>query len=393
MNPPFFRLTLALLAICGPAAASPFIPQRGDQVIETLPKRSDPTQQELKRLRAALSARPTDLALATDLAQRYITVGRELTDPRYLGYAEAALAPWYRLPAPPVPVRLLRATLLQSTHHFPAALLDLDAVIAAAPDNGQAWLTRATVLTVRGDYAGASRDCARVSGLSNELVAITCLSQVAAATGRGPQAEALLDLTLQRADNAPPPIQLWVLTQLAEMATRRGASAVAEARYRRALALAPQDSYLLGAYTDFLLDQHRPADVLALLKGQQRVDALLLRYALALQLTPGRAADLAEARTELGARFSAAMQRGDTVHQREQARYELALLNHPESGLQLARLNWDVQKEIPDMRIYLEAALAGHDPAAAKPVLDWIAANKTDDVVLARLTRQLKAGA
>ena len=203
---PIFRLAAALLAACAltaPAIAAPYIPASGSQVIETLPRRGDPQQQELHRLRADLNARPDDLALATNLAQRYIALGRSETDPRYLGYAQAALAPWWRMPAPPVPVRLLRATLLQSTHHFDAALADLKGVLAADPNNAQAWLTRATVLTVRGDYPGATASCARMSALSNELVAITCIANVGAATGRSLKSDQLLDLTLQRSTGAP----------------------------------------------------------------------------------------------------------------------------------------------------------------------------------------------
>ena len=116
-------IALALSAVV--AQAAPYIPSSGMQVIETLPRRGDPVQQQLRSLRAELNARPTDIALATSVAQRYISLGRSETDPRYLGYAQAALAPWWSQAAPPPQVRLLRATLLQSTHQFGPALADL----------------------------------------------------------------------------------------------------------------------------------------------------------------------------------------------------------------------------------------------------------------------------
>ncbi|WP_295992150.1 hypothetical protein [Rugamonas sp.] len=390
---PLFRLVSAL-ALCALGAqcagAAPYIPASGAQVIETLPRRSDPVQQDLQRLRAGLTAHPDDLSLATNLAQRYIALGRSETDPRYLGYAQAALAPWWKLAAPPLPVRLLRATLLQSTHHFEAALADLDGVLAADPNNAQAWLTRATVLTVRGDYAGATTSCAHVSALSNELVAITCIANVGAATGRSLKSDQLLDLTLQRSTGAPQELEVWALTLLAEMATRRGDAVLAESRYRRALALSPRDSYLQAAYADLLLAQKRPAEVIALVKDESRIDALLLRHALALQQLPDSAAALASDTAELGARFNAAMQRGDTVHQREQAAFELYLRHDPKAALALARKNWAVQREAADVQIYLASALQAQDDAAAGPALDWIAANHVDDVTALRLARQLK---
>ncbi len=385
------KIAISLLCACLPvlAPAAPYTPKDGGTVIEQLPRRADATQLALRGLRQQLTDNPQDLALAAGLAQRYIALARSETDPRYLGYAQAALAPWWRQAAPPVPVRLLRATILQSTHQFGPALHDLDAVIAQEPANGQAWLTRATVLTVQGDYAKATASCARLSALSTQLVTVTCIANVASVTGRAAASERLLDLTLQRSAGAAPELESWALTLLAEMATRRGEMALAEARYTTALARQPRDSYLLGAYADFLLDQRRPQEVVKLLKDQQRIDALLLRYALALQALPGQQTALQAATAELTARFNAAMQRGDTVHQREQARFALFLQRDVPAAVQLAQKNWAIQKEVPDMRILLEAALAARNYAAAQPVLAWVAANGVEDVALQRLVRQL----
>jgi len=385
------KTPISLLCACLPllALAAPYTPKDGSTVIEQLPRRADATQSELRGLRQQLNATPQDLPLAASLAQRYIALARSETDPRYLGYAQAALAPWWRQTAPPLPVRLLRATILQSTHQFGFALQDLDAVLAQQPQNAQAWLTRATVLTVQGDYAQATAACARLSALATQLVTITCIANVASVTGRAASSERLLDLTLQRSAGAASELDSWAATLLAEMATRRGELALAEARYKTALARQPRDSYLLGAYGDFLLDRQRPQDVVKLLKDQQRIDALLLRYALALQSLPGQQTAFLAAKAELAARFNAAMQRGDTVHQREQARFALFLQHDIPAALQLAQQNWAIQKEVPDMRILLEAALAARNDGAAQPVLAWIAANGVEDVALQRLVRQL----
>jgi len=389
----FAIAAVACAAFAQCAHAAPYIPASGNSVVEHLPRRADPAQQALRQLRVQLAANPNDVALATSVARQHIATARRETDPRYFGYAQAALAPWWTMAAPPTEVRLLRATLLQSTHHFPEAMRDLDAVVAADPENAQAWLTRATVQTVRGDYQAAIASCARLSRIASQLVSSTCLANVGAMTGRAAASEALLDLTLRRNADADPELQVWVLTLLAEIAERRGENALAEARYRRALQLSPQDSYLLGALADFLLDQRRGGEVTALLREQTRVDGLLLRYALALQQVRGTAAPLARATAELEARFQAAMQRGDTVHQREQARFELQLRGDSKTALALAQKNWAVQKEAADMRVLLEAAVKAGDRAAAAPVLDWVARNKVEDVALTRLARALKAGA
>jgi predicted Zn-dependent protease len=384
-------LLAAVLVLAQPAAsaATPYLPASGSEVVERVPARSDPDQQALLRLRASVAAAPADLGGAASLAQRYIELARAESDPRYLGYAQAALAPWWRQPSPPPAVLVLRATIRQSLHRFPEAMADLDAAVAAGPNDPQAWLTRAAVQTVRGDYAGATASCARVSALASELAAIACLANVTGLTSRARGSAVLLEATLRRSGDLDPGLQTWALTLLAEIAARQGDAAVADARFRAALARAPRDAYLRGAYADFLLDQRRAPEVLSLLQGQDRIDGLLLRRALAQRLLPGQARGLDAARAELQARYQAAAQRGDSVHQREQARFELYLRGDARSALALARRNWEVQKEPADMRILLETALAAGDKAAAKPVLDWIGAHGVQDQALAQLAKKL----
>lgn len=93
----WLRRALALpflaLAIAGASFATPYIPADGKQVVEHLPSRANPVQRELLQLRAELSKSPNDLPRAAALARRYIEQARTEGDPRYLGYAQAALAP------------------------------------------------------------------------------------------------------------------------------------------------------------------------------------------------------------------------------------------------------------------------------------------------------------
>jgi tetratricopeptide (TPR) repeat protein len=387
-------LLAALLAACvAPhmAHAAPRLPASGAEVLEVLPWRNDPMQRELRTLRASLAQSPRDLGRAIGVARRYIELGRREADPRYFGYAQAALAPWWGAPKPPGEVRLLRASLLQTEHRFAEALADLDAVTAAEPGNAQAWLTRATVETVRADYAAATRSCARLSSQADELVTAACIANVGAMTGRLHASEALLATTWKRGAGLSPAVDAWVLGSLAEMAARRGDAAGARARYRQALALAPGDSYLLAAYADFLLEERRHDAVLALLAPHLRVDGLLLRYALALAGAHD-SERLAPQLAELGARFDAGERRGDGVHLREQARFELALRGNAARAVQLAQRNWASQKELPDARVLIEAALAMRAPAAARPVLDWMKASGVEDPTLARLAQQMRGG-
>lgn len=371
----------------GKVAAVPYIPERGAQVVERLPIRSDPAQKALASLRFQLQRDPGNLAVAAELARRYIEMARNDADPRYLGYAQAALATWWGRANPPSEVLILRATILQSTHHFALALADLDLLLKTSPRNGQAWITRATVLQVQGEFEEARKSCAQLTGLVADLVVGVCLANVASLTGKANASYQSLRGTFESIGNADPALQDWILTLLAEMAVRQGDITNAEKYFRRALAVTGTDSYLLGAFADFLLDQGRNEEVIALLKDKFRADALLLRYALALNNQQSPAA--AKAISELRDRFAAAALRGDTVHQREQSRFELQLMRRPQVALQLAQANWAVQKEPADARIFLEAAVASNDRTSAQPVLIWLKQTGLEDVSLDRLKKSL----
>jgi predicted Zn-dependent protease len=386
---PLFSRALLLAALaCCEAGAAPYIPKDGKQVVERLPSRADPVQRELLRLRSELNKNPNDVTLATTLAQRYIEQAREDGDPRYLGYAESALQPWWKLAEPPEAVLVLRATLRQSTHQFPAALLDLDQAVKRDSGNVQAWITRATVQMITGDFAAAKASCMRLYSRAPQLVVQTCLSNIANVNGQGPASYKQLAATLDAQRDVTPAIRIWVTTLLAEMAARAGDNAGAERYFKEALALDHADSYLLAAWSDFLLDHGRAPEVARLLQDKTRADALLLRYALALQAM--HAPGAAEQREALRARFDAATLRGDTVHQREQARFELALRNNPAVAVKLARLNWAVQKEPADFRILAETAAASGDLAALTLVVDWLKKSGLQDQTVMPALRRLK---
>jgi hypothetical protein len=370
---------LALLACCGSAWANPFVPTDAKLVLETIPEARDPGGAQLRALHAALAADPGNPDLAVRAAQADIATARAAGDPRYLGRAEAALARWPAGPDTPVPVLLLRANLLQASHDFNGSLALLGQVVHRDPGNRQAWLTRAAVHLAHGDTDAARQDCGRFAVMSIGLVPDTCVAGVMAATGNAPAALRALTLSLATHAEEPAAARLFALTTAAETAAALGDASAAD-RFAAALAVDGNDPYLLAAYSDFLLDQHRPGDVVSLLAGRTRVDPLLLRLALAEQaLGSARAAAHI---ADLANRFDTARSRGEVVHRREEARFRLLLCNDPAGALALARANWEVQREPADARILLEAASAAHAPEAARPVAAWIKQTGLQDVRL-----------
>jgi len=349
-------------------AAGLWTPIRDSDVVEVLRERPVSAPEKAWRtLRAQARSQPDNVGLAVAVATQAIQWSRQDGDPRWLGQAQAALGRWWSQATPPPQVRLLRATLLQSTHDFDAALSDLRALVAlpdsalTAAQRDQAWLTLASVLQVTARYDEAQRACDALGQGPSPWLSRACSLELRSHLGEADAAERGL---AQLASQVPREWSGHVQLMRAELAERLGQPERAAQLYQ-ALLLRQSDAYTEGAYADLLLDQGRAAEVLALLQGRERNDALLLRLAEA-----GAAAkDPANAKrvAALRARFAAARERGDSVHGREEARFTLRLLNQPVQALKLAQRNWGVQKEPADARILLEAARAA---GAEQPVAE-----------------------
>lgn len=365
-----------------PVQAEPFVPTDDAMILERLPTDPAGSAAALRRLRAGVGA--TDLTSALDTARTYFAAGQRSQDPRLVGYAQAALAPWWDAPEAPVEVLVLRAAIHQNRHHFSEALSDLDAVLARDPGNPQAWATRAAIELVQGEPAQALTSCR-----GRDLAATICRAAAMARLGQAPAAQVLLELTLARSATMAPPLELWARTELAEIARIMGDEGQADRELRRAVAIEPRDAYALCALADLLLDLDRPAETLALVENEPAHDGKLLRATIA-----GRRLDAPWWRVRaalLDERFAAATRRGDALHLREEARYRLELRDEPAAALDLALLNWRNQKEVWDARILLESAIAAERPGAAEEVLAWLRATGLDDARLAPLLARLEA--
>ncbi|ATG89790.1 hypothetical protein [Methylomonas koyamae] len=375
-------LTVALQ----PCWVDAFVPADPGQVIETLPARGSHWL-ELRGLRRQVAAQPQALAPVLQLARRYIELGRAEADPRYFGYAEAALQPWLARQAADPEVLMLQATLLQNRHEFAPALALLERALALRPRLAQAWLTRAAILEVQGDYAAAGRSCLPLAKTAAALVGAVCIDSVISLTGQGDAAYRQLQQALANSNEASATDRQWAFTTLAEIAERNGDLAAAERHYRQALASADANGYLLAAYADFLLDRQCYAEVVELLAEHTRADPLLLRLALAERHLPQ--APAAAHTDALQARFAALRMRGDNRHQADEARFLLHLRNQASAAFELAQANWQIQREPRDARILLEAALAaGKSRTELRPVLDFLARTGLQDSRLQPLIAQ-----
>lgn len=349
----------------------PYVPAREDMVLQTVPSISDPRVRAFTGLRALLARNPDDQGQAVKLSEAYLDYGRDTGDARYLGRAEAVIAPWMGLSPPPVAVLLVHATILQSKHHFAEARGQLRAILHRQPDNAQAWLTLATVAQVQGDMGVARSACAHLLDSSDPLIPGACLASLNAVDGHAAGAYRLLSLLWPQARAEPVAVQSWIQGILADSAKYLGDETAADRHFRSALQLAPGENFLLADYADFLLDERRPRAALQLVKDYSQSDTSFLRqvYAEAALGGPQAASDTAA----MARRFAALEIRGSRTYRREEAGFVLYLEHDPARALKLAQENWTVQRAPEDMRVFLEAALAAGKPSAAQPVLDLLA--------------------
>lgn len=368
---------LLCLVSAARAVAAPHVPASDAIVLDRVPAAN--AARRLEPLRRALAAQPDDLQAALQLARGYLDIGHETSDPRFVSYAYSTLTPWLRREDPPAAALVLAATALQSTHRFAEALSMLDRALAIEPDDGQAWLTKATVLQVQGKFTAAREACRRVLRTADRLVALTCLLSVDSRSGRLASSYVALQRILEVSPGSDENVRAWTLGQLGDMAERLDDPKAAEQYFKAAMRTAPADVYLKAAHADVLLRLGRAREVTQLLKDYESHDALLLRLAIA-----GRKVDTPDAKGWIESYDARrrATRPDDNPHAREHARFMLEVRDQPREALELARQSWQVQREPADVRLYLQAAQRTGRPEAAAVVLEWIRSTGYEDLTV-----------
>lgn len=369
--------------------AKPYIPSDDNQILERLPSGSKSLNSiVLRKLLTELRSNPKDIKGTINFAKNCIELTRSESDPRYLGYAEAVLKPMLKKNNPEILV--LYATIKQSNHSFNEALSILDDVLKIDSANEQAWLTKAQILITLGKYSEAKQSCVHLLTKSNQLASIACISSAASLNGSSDKSYKLLEQITDTLKNTPISNneKLWAHVLLAEIAARKGNKINAEKHYKDALSLNPSDNYLLTSYSDFLLDENKPGEVINLLKDKTKSDSLFLRLIIAEKKMNGP--NFESHTNELKTRFLENNKRGENIHEREEAIFNLDILNNPAVALELARKNWEKQKEPIDARIFLKSAIAANKKNTAKPVIEFINQTMIEDIHLIKLAEEIK---
>ena len=375
--------TAGVLGASHLACAAPVVPASDDAVVEHLPARLNGAR---RLIAEGQSKDALDPDKAVVRARAFLDEARDRGDPRYAGYALAAIAPWKNDAAAPPPIVILQATLAQYQHDFDGSRRMLEALLTRDPANPQAMLTLATIARVQGRYAESDRLCASVRA---RLYEGACLAENRALRGQFDAARISLRGLLAISSHAGSDalgVQRWLTTTVAELEERAGNDATADAAYRSALGMG-RDSYLALDYVDFLLahDRFQEADGLLVKEPMPYGDGVLLRLAIAHKKSG--TADAKALADEMRERFDAARERGDaiSIHGRELARQLFALADDAKKAVLVARENLRIQKEPADFIVMAEAARAANDRAALREVESAAASIGLVDARLAKI--------
>ena len=387
---PVLILAAAVVGAVVPSLAEPHRPADDAAVLEVLPRVLFAAGDQLAEMRREVAADPDNPEVAARVAGVYLGIGKREGDPRFSGYAQAVLAPWWETDEAPPAILKLRSKIRERDHDYDGALADLELALGRDPGDAQAWVERANILYVQGRYAEAAAAADRLAELGDPISLAIARGPLRSATGHAVEELAALDpLEAAAREKNLDGVVNYCLLRRAEICEALGRDDEAERHYLRAIANAPDDGYLLRARADFLLDRDRPAEVFSLVTPHVADTGLLLRGAIAAKRS-GDEELAAEWSRRLGERFAEIRLREGQPHGRYEARWLLELKDDPQAALAVALENWEQQKQPRDTRNLLEAALAAGDPAAAKPAIAFLKDAGTEDAVLRRLVERLE---
>lgn len=287
-----------------------------------------------------------------------------------LSCALAAAPAWSR--DRPSHALLQQAAFAQHRHEFASALRMLTQLLASDPHNDQAWLMRAAILQVQGDYAASRAACRLLGNRVTRLVRTACLAAATGGSADSVSAARELESVIQLPPVDPPQVRAWAFGILGERHMLAGNTQRAEAALRDGLEALPGDVYLAAALADLLLDRGNAAGALALLPAEAIPFELQLRRGRAL-VTLGRGES---EHVALAAELERIERREGHTHGRSEAYFLLHVRQDPIAALPVAEANFRNQREPIDRSLLLAAAGAAGRREAAAPVHAWMAANE-----------------
>lgn len=369
-----FRSVLLLLLLSATSSslihAKPFTPTSDQQILETLPSDSPPARYTSTDdfLNDAVVANPE---LTSQLLQQAYLQG----DPRALGQAQAQLD---LTNDQSVDTLMLRARALQANHKFDDAKIILEQILSQDPSQADALLTLSSLLVVQGQFEPAMSHCNQLTDESLRVYQLACVAQIQSMTGKLAQAKQTLSGLASIAPGLDDATARWIYLIQADAALRSRDTELASQVFS---VMDTQTVPALMARADWLLKHGQFIEARQLLKDHTDKDALLLRL-----VTAQIRLNDPEAKQNLALikeRIAVWQLRQERAHLREQADYAL-LSNQPRLALELARENWQQQRETADILIYATAAIKTNSKKDVQLIQQFMADTKFEYPALER---------
>ena len=273
----------------------------------------------------------------------------------------------------------------QSRHDFGTAEALLDRQLAARPDDLEARLMRANLHLLAGEFEEARNDC-QVALRSGALYAGTvCLASAQTGPGSLERARRMIAALGNRGE-ADVELLRWRLLTEADLASRAGEEASSRFLLERAYALDPQHEEVRTQLAERVLDAGDPARALSLSLAPEPSPArMVVRLRAAIALGEARADGW---RSELTDALAADRHRGIPPHWREEGELALYADRDATAAFELARRNFETQKDTRDLRLLALAASTQGDREALSAIDGWLATSGFED----RVTRALLTG-
>ncbi|WP_157209806.1 tetratricopeptide repeat protein [Marinimicrobium agarilyticum] len=250
-------------------------------------------------------------------------------------------------------VWLLWAEVEQHQHNFDSALSALGRVFESDSTHVEARLMAARIRLIQGEYEQARQHCLALIGNTDLLTASICALEVASYRGSLKSSYQQLTALVARQGVPEDARGAWVVQMLADMALRLEQAEEAahwlDQRFSNAnvsYLLQWADAQLALAQFEVVMRRLEP-----IVDAAPAVDdSLALRLALAEKALEGR-----KWQDYIASRMTLRVQREDTEHAADLARYYLHLEPNPEKALHWAEVNWESAREHADRQLLLQA--------------------------------------
>lgn len=365
------------------------IPADDSVVLEVLPRSLWGKRDILVSLQSRLKENPTDALLAFQVANFFVEAGDLGSDPRFYGFARAALKPWWNAEIVPPPILRLRAKLKEKEHRYDDAIEDLVLLTSTRSDDAQATMELVNLYRLKGDLRKANFWLDKLAQFATEIPVAISRMPLDAMSGRAEKTLATLERLIPKIETDFPAAMTWVRMTQAETSEILGHYDDAIKFYKDALQASPRNFSVKRAFSDLLIRQGSFDDALAMVEHDLADDGCLLMAAVAAR-GAGHLDKAGVWADQLKQRFDETRQRGDQPHRRFVTRYYLDLADDPKLALSEALDNWEHQKEMIDARLVFRSAIAFRRRDAAQGVIGFLDECKCQDAASAKLRRELE---